>query len=583
MKKERQITLLVLLLFIFTLMLNIGLVYELSSILEIRDKGMGTMEKPLLDEGRASAPHVISPANKIARIAEQITHGPITLSGDGAFTSANGVSAGTGTEQDPYIIANWFIDGSGNICIRVEDTTKYFIIENCTLINATGGIGTGISLLNVANCHLRSNECNANTWGIYFHGGSSNTLTNNTCNGNSNDGIMLFGSSSNTLINNTCNNNGWWGISSTSSGSSNILMDNTCNNNLDMGIRLSGGSNHTLRNNICHDNTNINICLYFVSSSTLTTNFCKGGLIGIYYEWSSSNTMTNNICSGNDYGIELVDSSSNTITANVLSNNTNYGIGLFVDTYESIDNIITSNWIWDNGDNTITGSLAGNYIAENNFPPLPSYYDLNDPDYDGLTNTQELAIGTSLFLADTDGDNFIDGYEYAYGSDPLNSSDYPTPPTVNITSPLSTTYDQASVTLTYTVSEGTVTIYTNGIANSTAQPSGNLLSDLVDGTYTITIIAWRGTGEVHGLLSGYMGIATVTFIIDSTTTTTPATTTTTEETTSTHPTSIIISTSVIYETLTTWVTQSKSTAEFATLAIFAGIIGVVLLKRRKEK
>ena len=88
----------------------------------------------------------------------------------------------------------------------------------------------------------------------------------------------------------------------------------------------------------------------------------------------------------------------------------------------------------------------------------------------------------------------MDGYEYTYGTDPLDSSDYPTPPTADITSPVSTIYNQESVTLTYTVSEGTVTVYTNGVANTTTQPSGNMISGLAEGTYNITIVVVDHTG-----------------------------------------------------------------------------------------
>lgn len=43
-----------------------------------------------------------------------------------------------------------------------------------------------------------------------------------------------------------------------------------------------------------------------------------------------------------------------------------------------------------------------------------------DPDGDGLTNAQEIALGTDPFRADTDGDGFNDGLEAAEGSNPLD-------------------------------------------------------------------------------------------------------------------------------------------------------------------
>jgi YD repeat-containing protein len=48
-----------------------------------------------------------------------------------------------------------------------------------------------------------------------------------------------------------------------------------------------------------------------------------------------------------------------------------------------------------------------------------------DPDGDGLTNAQEISLGTDPLDVDTDGDGFPDGLEVALGSDPLNPNSIP--------------------------------------------------------------------------------------------------------------------------------------------------------------
>jgi YD repeat-containing protein len=48
-----------------------------------------------------------------------------------------------------------------------------------------------------------------------------------------------------------------------------------------------------------------------------------------------------------------------------------------------------------------------------------------DPDGDGLTNAQEIALGTDPFRADTDGDGFNDGIEASAGSNPLDPRSTP--------------------------------------------------------------------------------------------------------------------------------------------------------------
>lgn len=48
-----------------------------------------------------------------------------------------------------------------------------------------------------------------------------------------------------------------------------------------------------------------------------------------------------------------------------------------------------------------------------------------DPDFDGLTNAQEIQLGTDPLNNDTDGDGFGDGDEVAMGSDPLDPNSKP--------------------------------------------------------------------------------------------------------------------------------------------------------------
>jgi YD repeat-containing protein len=69
--------------------------------------------------------------------------------------------------------------------------------------------------------------------------------------------------------------------------------------------------------------------------------------------------------------------------------------------------------------------VAANASGASSLFPAPgnSYLVLNplgDEDLDGLSNAQEVALGTDPFNPDTDGDGYIDGVEAEVGSDPRN-------------------------------------------------------------------------------------------------------------------------------------------------------------------
>jgi parallel beta-helix repeat protein len=61
------------------------------------------------------------------------SHDPIRIEGDDEFTAENGVSSGSGTINDPYIIEGWEIFSSSDIGIVILHTRSYFLVRNCLL------------------------------------------------------------------------------------------------------------------------------------------------------------------------------------------------------------------------------------------------------------------------------------------------------------------------------------------------------------------------------------------------------------------------------------------------------------------
>ena len=87
-------------------------------------------------------------------------HDPIVISGDSDFTAQNGVTGGSGSSTDPYVISGWEIT-TGDTCITVSNTTSYFVVTDNTCYNPviiTATIRTGFSFTNVSNGTVSANE-----------------------------------------------------------------------------------------------------------------------------------------------------------------------------------------------------------------------------------------------------------------------------------------------------------------------------------------------------------------------------------------------------------------------------------------
>lgn len=78
--------------------------------------------------------------------------------------------------------------------------------------NTTGGGGMGIGLYQSGNSSITGNDASSNTVGIFAGGGFSNTIANNTTNGNLEDGIRIHAETGIRVSGNTANANHLNGI-----------------------------------------------------------------------------------------------------------------------------------------------------------------------------------------------------------------------------------------------------------------------------------------------------------------------------------------------------------------------------------
>ena len=310
-------------------------------------------------------------------------HAPIYIDGNDDFIPANGVVAGSGTKNDPYIIENWNIDALSAHGIEIRNTAAYFVVCNCVVENGADSY-YGIYLDNVVNGRIENNICFKNYRGIWLRHSSNNIMDNNTCLNNFN-GILLDSSSSNILSNNTCSNN-YYGILQYFEHSINNTISNNLVENNRYGIRLNESDKNTLDNNIVKNSKEYGIYIYSANNNLVTNNIVGNNIHhGIYVRLGSSNNLiSNNTVENNGIGIHLLEVYNNLVSNNLVKNNQLHG----VDCWYSDNNLISNNLVGNNYDgirladshinlisynimeNNGTGirlESSGNFINHNNF------------------------------------------------------------------------------------------------------------------------------------------------------------------------------------------------------------------------
>ncbi len=116
---------------------------------------------------------------------------------------------GNGSENDPYIIKGYEIDGGGHgYSIYIGNVTHHFEVYECRIYNTSGGEGeyfnnNGIHLFNTSNGKIQDNIISRNSQsGIYFSHVENSVISNNTIYSNEGHEVQIEESDNIEVLNN---------------------------------------------------------------------------------------------------------------------------------------------------------------------------------------------------------------------------------------------------------------------------------------------------------------------------------------------------------------------------------------------
>jgi parallel beta-helix repeat protein len=184
-------------------------------------------------------------------------------------------TAGNGSAGNPWIIENRDINGTMyHYGIYIGNTTDHFIVRNCVLHHANGGVAT-------------FND-------PYY----------------SDAGLILFNVTNGMVVNNTMHSNKWVGLYLRETMNC-VVQDNS--------ISSAAYLNYAVLFYMSHDNV-------------FTNNTAQLGYYGVFMFSSSGNRLDNNTVTKNQYGLYMNSCSDNVVDGNAFIQNSNEGVRLMSST-----------------------------------------------------------------------------------------------------------------------------------------------------------------------------------------------------------------------------------------------------------
>lgn len=273
----------------------------------------------------ASLAIFIAGQEEASATSHYIPHNRIVIDGNDDFTTANGVSGGSGTPSDPYVIEGWIIDDSTGNGIEIRNTTAFLIIRD-VFLNPFGGTSSsaGIYLENVMNILVEEATISEYLHGIHVLLASEIVIASSAISFNDGaGGVRVELSDHVTVVNNKFSVNGagvFLAWSTNTTISSNVF-------NLDGVFLVGSDTSHYTTHTITRDNVVNGRPLYFYKNCSGLD--VEGVQVGQLIVANCKDVRIANLqIAGTDVGLLMAFVDGATITGNTFVSNSPFGIYL---------------------------------------------------------------------------------------------------------------------------------------------------------------------------------------------------------------------------------------------------------------
>ena len=361
------------------------------------------------------------------------SHDPILIQDDSEFNSTNGVTTGSGTEVDPYVIEGWEITAYGVDGIQIANTTAHFTIRNVTVSDG-GWSWSGISLVNVTNATIEDCTFPGDYNGVVATHSPGTVVRNctftNVYGGTGGmSGVRFVDSNMSTVIG--CTSDNYYALAEVESCQDVLVIGNKCTmlNTRAMPLAMVKYSNNTtVADNTATDKDGV-CWLWYSTNSTVINNTANSCGQGVYAYYSNSTRIIDNeIYNSNENGIWLSGSDNITVSNNTIKWSQRYGIHIYFTTNCSISG---NEFEWDGivikgetlahfNSHSITTDNVISHLGNTTVVSDPIYYfkDMNGVVVDGSPVGQIIIANCTGVIVSDVHVNYTDiGIQMGYASD----------------------------------------------------------------------------------------------------------------------------------------------------------------------